>query len=88
MINKIFLPVIFIIALTITTWVAITVFTLTSVNLILILLIISMVSVYLFLTFRTKFENKFEGYVCEECGEKYNCCEHKGLEEYTLVKKA
>jgi hypothetical protein len=30
--------------------------------------------------------SKFEGYVCDQCGSGYNCCEHKDLEDYTLVK--
>ena len=32
-------------------------------------------------------KNKFAGYVCETCGAEYNQCEHKTLEDYTLVKK-
>lgn len=33
-------------------------------------------------------KNKFEGYVCEVCGAEYDQCEHKTLEDYTLVKKS
>jgi hypothetical protein len=33
-------------------------------------------------------KSRFDGYVCEQCGAEYNCCCHKNLEDYTLVKKA
>ena len=46
------------------------------------LIILCIAGVYLI----TK-KNKFAGYVCETCGAEYNQCEHKTLEEYTLVKK-
>ena len=46
------------------------------------LIILCIAGVYLI----TK-KNNFAGYVCETCGAEYNQCEHKTLEEYTLVKK-
>jgi hypothetical protein len=33
-------------------------------------------------------KNKFNGYVCEQCGADYAKCNHAKLEDYTLVKKA
>jgi hypothetical protein len=32
-------------------------------------------------------KSKFAGYECEICGAEYDQCEHKTLEDYTLIKK-
>jgi hypothetical protein len=88
MTNKFILPIILGLVICLAWIVAAKIFKLDAVDTVLILLIIIAAEVYAIASKLVHSEKKFAGYVCEQCGAEYNHCNHKHLEDYTLVKKA